>query len=507
MIDAAAFSADAYLAHLASTYDLGTTAGRKLATCTDPLAFALLYLPELVSDEAGRITFAEAHFEWVDKAKQWITGAPSRDCYVAPRGLGKSSWWFGMLPIWAAAFGYVHYIAAFSSSASQAWTHLANFKRQMDTNELLRQDFPDLCNPKRRPNGRPVADSEGRYIANSGFVFDADGIDSSVAGKNVGGKRPDLLLLDDIEPDESNYSLGQVDKRLSTLLDNIFYLNVAARVVLVGTVTMPGSIIHQLVRSLTEEPEQWIADLRPPMHVHHHLPILTNDDGSERSIWPGNTLRFDLEQMQAVRTTAHFLKNYMNSPMGGDGSLWTVEDFRHRSVEGVGGLLLSIDGAVTSKSQSDYTGLALVGWSKSEKVGVVEECWAVRLSPERLRARVIEICESYPVVAVLVETNQGGDLWATILKDLPVPLRTVHQTESKELRAGRVYTLYSKGLVVHTKRLGQLEEQMVGFPKAPHDDMVDAVTSGIRYLVNSIKTKKQTRSRPLVSQRTYLGAS
>ena len=59
---------------------------------------------------------------------------------------------------------------------------------------------------------------------------------------------PDLLILDDIEPHEARYSAALAANRLATLREAILPLNIYAHVILVGTVTMQGSIVHQIVR-------------------------------------------------------------------------------------------------------------------------------------------------------------------------------------------------------------------------------------------------------------------
>jgi phage terminase large subunit-like protein len=60
-----------------------------------------------------------------------------------------------------------------------------------------------------------------------------------------------------------------------------------------------------------------------------------------------------------------------------------------------------------------------------------------------------------------------------------VPLRLVHQHEPKEVRAARLLNHYQRRRVVHELRLHAVEEQMVAFPKAPNDDLVDAVGTGV----------------------------
>src|SRR5215472_6592381 len=121
-----------------------------LASAVDPLAFAIIYLPHhLKALPTAPITLSPMHYEWVDLAKEIIlkhqTIKKRRHSLIAPRDSGKSTWWFLIIPLWAAAFGLRKFVTAFADSATQAETHLTTFKHELDTNDLLRQDFPALC--------------------------------------------------------------------------------------------------------------------------------------------------------------------------------------------------------------------------------------------------------------------------------------------------------------------------------------------------------------------------
>lgn len=481
----AGFSADALV--LSADY-------RRAVSRVDPLAFALVYLPHhLRGDETGgQVTFSEFHLDLVEQAKRWIVPddrpAQHRDAYVAPRGCGKSTWLFLILPMWAAAHGWRKFVAAFADSAAQAEMHLASFKHELDTNAALRADFPELCRPARRPTGTVAADRAGMLVTKAGFTFAARGIDAASLGMKVGEKRPDLLILDDIEPDESSYSAYQKSKRERTLLDAILPLNVYARVVVVGTVTMPGSLIHDLVKTVTlpsETPAEWVS--AENFRCHYYPAIIDNGDGTERSLW---SQKWPLDYLQEIRHTRAFRKNYQNDPMAADGDYWTDTDFTYGLPEPLTHQLLSIDPAVTSKAKSDFTALAVVGFSKPKRECVVRWARTFKIQPgEQLRALVLRTLETWPDVAgVVIETNQGGDAWRAILHGLPVTLKTVHQSEPKEVRAARLLNHYQRRRVVHETRLHELEEQCVAFPKGPNDDLVDAVGTGVSVFLG----KKQT---------------
>jgi len=501
---------------LADPTEAGSTY-RRIQTKLDPMLFALLYLRDHLRAEAtrGQITFCDAHLDWCREALDWVqpTSGPrsDRDVYVAPRELGKSTWFFLILPLWAAAHGHRKFIAAFADAGTQAEMHLQTFKNELENNQLLQRDFPMLCEPATRYRGATQSDTKGLTIRKSGFVFGARGADSKTLGMKVGHQRPDMLILDDIEPGEDQYSEFQVGGRLTTITDVIFPLSEYARVVIAGTVTLPGSIIHQLVKSVTEPQEghpDWISEQN--MRVHYYPPILTNDDGTERSIWPA---KWPITYLQAIRHTRSFLKNFANSPLGMDGDYWTKDDFRYGRLSGKTRVVLSIDPAGKLKKTSDWTGMAVVGWAPPLQpkdprrqaidaddiqaavlgnLGMCEVMYAraVKLVGEKLRAEVLRILEMFPEIGlVLVEINQGQEHWYDILHHLPCKIQLIDQTVDKRVRAAESLAHYQRGRVVHAERLGAAEEQMVSFPRGPNDDMVDAIGSAVTRL---LRRKKAT---------------
>lgn len=483
--DAETWTLDGYLSGV-DNRTLATADGRRAATRYSPLLFAATYLRHhLHSAETGdAITMSDFALDVFEQAKTWAVPDPvptlHRSAYVAPRGVGKSTIWFLVIPLWAAAHGHQRFIAAFSDSANQAEGHLRTFKAELDNNTLLRADFPDLCEAARRPRGQQVADNQGMLHSKNGFSFAARGIGSGVLGLKVGKDRPSAIVLDDVEPGEENYSAYQAEQRLKTVTDVILPLNLYARIVLVGTVTMAGSIVHQLVQSTRDdEPaEPWIRDEQ--FAVHHYEPIVTRDDGSERSMWPA---KWPIGYLQSIRHTRSYLKNFANDPRGSDGDYWTRDDIHYGRPSGVSRWLLSVDPKVKTKKRTDWVGLAVIGFSPAERRCVVEHVEHVRFIDEQLRTHVLRLLERYPQVRlVIVEDNQGGELWLQVFHDMPVRVKLVSQSAPKEVRAGKALAHYQARpvpRVVHDHEMPAVEAQMVGFPGAPHDDMVDAIGTGV----------------------------
>lgn len=480
---------------------------RQRATRDDPALFALVYLSKHLADpETGRVTLSDVHLAWAESAKAWLAPsvgpASSRRAEIAPREMGKSTWNFLILPMWAAAHGHVSFAAAFADTSTQAETHLASFKAELDNNPLIRADFPDLVVPKMRARGNVAADRVSLYHSKSGFIFAAAGMDSSNLGLKVGDRRPDLIVLDDIEPHEARYSAALAEKRLNTLREAILPLNVRAHVVIVGTVTMQGSIVHQIVKRARgeydegdDDPTAWVDEER--IVGRHWLPIVTGPDGERRSAWPA---KWPLEFLERIEHTRQYAKNYANDPLGADGDYWQIEDFVEPTADTLAGVtheVISLDPAVTSKESSDFTAIASVGWGRELKKCVVYEVAAVKVGPDEIRLKLLAMAERAlergHAVLVIVETNQGGELWPRILHGLPFRVKTYSSTAPKPVRAADALDHYQRGRVFHVRKgrgVRDAEGEMVAFPRAPHDDRVDAIGAGVRYFLSRKKKTK-----------------
>lgn len=482
---------------------LESSEGRKALTKHDPLLFAAIYLPHKLHDPQTQgmsdISLNQFHLDVCEYAKTWtkpLQQVPERhNAFISPRMCGKSTWIFHILPIWAGAHGHKRYVIAFSNSDTQSKNWLLNFKSEIKTNALLAEDFPEFVDEKRLgANARAMIDNRNMTQRANNFVFQVAGADNAVLGANREGVRPDAILFDDIEPDESNYSAHEAKKRLNTVLSSHFFLNTWAVKVFVGTTTMPDSIIDTirkvgefkrvwLAENDTDEgfydsleaDQRWVED--KDINCHYYPAIVTNDDGSEESLWPE---MWPMDYLNSQRHTRDFAMNMMNRPISMDGGYWEEDDIKIDTLEEYGNTIISVDPAVTTKRTSDYTGIAVMSRGNDGKL-YLRHAEQVKLTSEDLKDYVTGLIPVYNAKVVYVETNQGGDLWKQVFNGIPAKYRGMRNTEKKEIRAGRAHDYYRKGKVIHTKHFPALEEQMLAFPRVAHDDIVDAVSSAVLY--------------------------
>ncbi|MDB5733283.1 MAG: hypothetical protein JWQ03_3178, partial [Variovorax sp.] len=433
---------------------LQTEEGRRQVTKYDPIAWSLIYFRDSLRDEytGNAITLSQFHIDIAQSAIKWAKPSLGpmelREAWVAPRGTGKSTWMFLILPAWALAHGHRKLIVAFADNADLATNHLATFKRKIQTeNELIIKDYPDLAVGKRRPNGMTDSDKQGLYLAKSGAGFMAKGIESTSLGTKVGDQRPDLILFDDVEPPATTYSLNQKDGRLALIRDAILPMNINAVVEFVGTVTMDGSIMHDIVRNAMEGGDtapDWVVGEN--IVTHYYPALLDGSDGNEQSLWPQ---RWSTEFLQTMRESSprSFALNYMNQPVPLNSPYWSQEMFKYGELVAPTKHIISVDPAVTTNRKSDFTGIAVFSYSDLERKAILRHAEAVKLSPDALRLHLIRLVERFGSRMMLIETNQGGDTWKSVFHDFPLPIVTVHQTEKKELRWAQTLDYWPQGFV------------------------------------------------------------
>lgn len=480
---------------------------RREMTRRSPLRFAMLYLSHHLrsSETDGRSSLAALHIALALAGAAWRTPGRHRDIWVAPRGGAKSTWMV-ILTLWALCHGHRRFALWFSDSAGQVRLHLATVRRELEENALLRADFPDMLPPARGQRG--ARDSQDTYTARGGAIVAARGVDTRSLGIKLGSSRPDLIWLDDVEPDASNYSATARRKRLETILNALLPMNEQAAVMWTGTVTMYGSILHAAVQAVVGEgdPEPWIAD--EGFAVHYYPALVGDASAVKSSFWPE---RYSAPYLVSIRHTLNYALNFACRPPLPGGQHWTDTTFIHQRLP-VGGLTMQIDPAPTvtraDGKPSDWSAIVVGGLVRDpEALGLpprsvsIEHAEQVRLTPARLRDRAAMILAANPRIrTVRIAATGGSETWRHVFRSLPggVTLELHGDRRSNSGRAGApekdlkfadLLERYERRTIFHAERFPELEDQLKRWPDVEFDDLGDAASE----LVHHLQEPKQPR--------------
>ncbi len=170
-----------------------------------------------------------------------------------------------------------------------------------------------------------------------------------------------------------------------------------------------------------------------------------------------------------------------------EGALWKYSMIRSvKNPPELKRIVVAIDPAVTSRKDSDETGIIVAG------LGIDGMCYILadasgQFSPNDWGLRAVNLYHHWIADRVVAEVNQGGDMVETIIRgiDSTVSYKAVHASRGKQTRAEPVAAMYEQGRIFHVGSHKDLENQMTTWDtrseKSP--DRVDALVWAVTDLM------------------------
>jgi phage terminase large subunit-like protein len=149
-------------------------------------------------------------------------------------------------------------------------------------------------------------------------------------------------------------------------------------------------------------------------------------------------------------------------------ALWSrarIEACRVVAAPALPRIVVAIDPPGTSKPGADACGIVAVGRAENELYFVLEDASATGLSPAAWAHRAVALYRRLHADTLVAEVNMGGEMVRAVLREVDgtVPLKEVHATRGKYLRAEPVAALYEQGKVKHVGAFPLLEDEMCDF--------------------------------------------
>jgi phage terminase large subunit-like protein len=145
-------------------------------------------------------------------------------------------------------------------------------------------------------------------------------------------------------------------------------------------------------------------------------------------------------------------------------ALWSRDMFRAAGEGTLSRVVVAVDPPVSGGPKSDACGIVVAGRTEAGAVVLVDR--TLKPAPPMAWARrAVAEYEAQGADLIVAEANQGGDLVAAMIAqvDPKVPVKLVHATRGKWVRAEPVAALYVRGLVTHAPGLALLEDEMCAF--------------------------------------------
>jgi hypothetical protein len=233
---------------------------RKAACARDFLLFLKTYQEHLYTFD-----FSKTHLGLIADLEA-IVLAGGLKATAMPRGYGKTTLCESAC-LWALLYGHRKFVVFIGSDVMASTSQMDSVKSELENNDLLDEDFPEVCCPVRALEGishrcgGQLLNGERTHISwkgdklvlptvkgspSSGSILVSRGITGRVRGlkhKTAAGLnlRPDLVVIDDPQTDESAASLVQIKDRLNIIKGAILGLAGHGQPI---ACAMPCTIIH-----------------------------------------------------------------------------------------------------------------------------------------------------------------------------------------------------------------------------------------------------------------------
>lgn len=191
------------------------------------------------------------------------------------------------------------------------------------------------------------------------------------------------------------------------------------------------------------------------------------------------------------------------------GALWaraSIDDTRLTEGEApdMERIYVAVDPAASSEEGADEHGIVVVGMARDKDGyarGYVLADRTVKGRPEEWGAAAVKAYREFSADRIIAEKNNGGEMVEHVLKtvDRSVPVKLVHASRGKHIRAEPISALYEQRRVHHVGRFDALEDQMCMFSidnlkdgNMGSPDRVDALVWGLSELFDKIAGRRRS---------------
>lgn len=279
------------------------------------------FLVEYFPNSTGLSPFSADHLRVIGRIQDCILRG-GRFINAVYRGFAKSTISENSL-IWAMLYGHRRFGAIFAAEADLAAKAITSIKLELAENDLLAEDFPEVCIPVRALEGKPqrclsqTCGGEHTHIrwnadsivlpsikgsVSGGSIIFSRGLTGSILGlrhKSPDGTqlRPDFVIVDDPQTRESAASAVQVQKRLEILSKSVMKL--------AGHTKSIACVINATVIQVDDMVDQLLDTRKFPAYQGERIPMVRSWAKGHEDLWLGkyrelrNTFDKDLVGDQA----------------------------------------------------------------------------------------------------------------------------------------------------------------------------------------------------------------
>lgn len=346
-------------------------------------------------------------------------------------------------------------------------------------------DIFKKISPKYGINLNNSQKSKTEFVTNKNGSISAVGVGGSLTGKGA-----DLIIVDD--PIKNDAEANSTNAR-----DSIYDWFTAT---LMTRLEPNGSIILVMTRWHEDDLSGRLLKLNNWDSVIFPAIAITKDELGRNigdALWEKRFNKAKLMEIKQNLGNFWFSGLYQQTPTPAEGGIFKKSDFRYLDiVDGIAkskdfvldltglDIYFSCDLAISISEDSDYTVIAIFA-TDNERNLLLIDLFREKVLPSKHFDIIKKLYEKYKPILIGVESVQYQAILYHQLNNIGLPVTKLIPKKDKVSRALPLAAKLESGKVFFASSissLGDIENELLNFPRAKHDDIVDALAYAVEML-------------------------
>lgn len=448
-----------------------------------------------------------------------------RFAVAAPRGHAKSTLISFFYVIWSICYSKENCILMLSATSKQSEKLLSDVSTALETNRLLRDDFPEVFNPQKPAKAKWT---QTEIVTPNNIMIAARSVGQNFRGFKHEQYRPTLIILDDLDGEKNTYNTEAREKVITWFTSTVLKVKTSktANFVAAGTLLHKDSLLSKLTRK-TEFPDwekriykaviefsprtdlwqRWVNIMFSRENYNDEVGANAADryfkDNKQamlkdtKVLWEDSEDYYTLMKIKEIEGSFSFDSEKQNDPSNAKECRFNPEKFtywddQYPDVEQLLGsfqkeycFIGACDPSVgTMKAGADNSAIIILAKYKG-RLYVIDADIKPRPQDELIQA-IVNYCKiRRPMSWFVIESNLFPQLLLKNVNEkaysenVVAPFKEIRNKSNKELRIFVIDTYISTGKVLFSRKQTELLDQLKYFPRGDHDDGPDALEMAI----------------------------
>lgn len=466
----------------------------------------------------------------------------AKTAVAAPRSHAKSTYLSKGFPVHEIVYRLRQYIIIISETPAVSGPNLEWIANQLKYNDKLREDFGPLLSTNKQEN---VRDNQDEFVA----WESQDGIKREIAkvqavstgqalrGRNWNGKRPDLIICDDLEDAKTNAATPEQRAKLREWFNSVVIplgdpKGEKTAIVYMGTTVHFDALLMQILykrsdftskvyRAIIEQPlrlDLW--DECKEIYQNFENANRSDDakafylarkdemDEGSRVLWEESQTLWKLMTWKWNNGSKAFNTEYQNNPIDEESMVFNPAEFTYwddlepnRKFDHARHIIATGVDLAMGKQRGDYSAIVNVAVDRESGIKYVIEAYGERIKPDGFIAKNVSNVIKYEPDVIGAEAVAAQEFFVDTLKDkledanypAHARIKKIYHRGRKELRIESLLPDIESGKIRFSRKHGLLLEQFERYGQGEHDDLPDALEMAISV---SKRAKRKVLDKP-----------